>query len=109
MTRILGWIAAGLLASGLTLGFLPLDSYEVDCGSVFNPTSKSERAKEVADQQDEDDITYPDFCDETRNGAIRTPIILLVMGVAFAGATVHTSGITLVRKGGWSGTELRED
>ncbi|MET3963631.1 hypothetical protein ABIE44_003565 [Marmoricola sp. OAE513] len=109
MTKILGWVAAGLLVSGLILGFLPLNSYEIDCGSVFNPTSKSERAKDAADQRDEEDISYPDFCDEARDGAVRTPIILLVMGVAVAGAAVHSSGVSLVRKGGWSGTELRED
>ena len=105
MTKVLGWIAAGLLASGLVLGFLRIRYAEVNCGSVFVPTSKAERAKHT---DAEEGGGLGDFCDDVRADARRNPLVLLVMGIALAGAAVHTSGYRFERKG-WGPPVLEQD
>ncbi|MDI3341963.1 MAG: hypothetical protein QJR03_15680 [Sphaerobacter sp.] len=62
MSRTLAWAAAGLLTAGLVVGFTPVSSQGVSCGSPYAPASAPAQS----------------FCDEVRS-LVRAPALALTL------------------------------
>lgn len=63
MGRTLAWLAAGLLAAGLVVGFAPVAGQGVSCGSPYAPAS---------------DTPAESGCDELRS-LVRAPALALTV------------------------------
>jgi len=66
MGHMLAWAAAGLLAAGLVVGFVPVSSQGVSCGSPYAPAS----ASDIDAQQG--------YCDEVLS-LVRAPALALTI------------------------------
>lgn len=85
MKQTLGWLAIGLLAAGVVLGFLPVHSAGYNCGSAFHESSGL-RTDEFSDTLGGG--SGANDCDAERADARAMPIALVILGLAMAGATL---------------------
>jgi hypothetical protein len=82
VTRGLPWIGLALITAAVGLGFWPVHSEEIDCGSVVRPTDFSDRSVELKQAKDFLDAQVPAaMCRSARSPAQYSAAALGVGGL----------------------------
>jgi hypothetical protein len=94
VTRRLSWIGLALIAPAVGLGFWPVHSEELNCGSVFQPTDFHSRSVELTQGGHFLDPSVPDAMCTSARSYVEYPAAILVIG----GIIVLIVGVVVRRR-----------